>query len=210
LASLILGANHAVTYDRLIEDVWEDEGWDLDAHVLQSHITRLRSSLGPERLIQINGSYQLVAGSDEIDAAKFETLVGLAVAEPSPDKTRQICTQAIDLWRGIPYGDLADREFLRLEVRRLEEIRMEAIETCFAADIELGRHREILGSLRSAVTEFPFDERLWESYLMALRKSGRHAEAVQAYEELEKILHAELDIEPPQNLRELRESIASD
>ena len=146
----------------------------------------------------------------EVDAAVFEGLVNRAVAAGSPEDTRSLCKQAIALWRGVPYGDLADREFLRLEVRRLEEIRMEAIEACFQADLELGRHREIVGSLRSAVSEFPFDERLWEYYMLALRESGRHAEALQAFEDLEAILRTELDIEPPEQLRELRATIAAD
>jgi DNA-binding SARP family transcriptional activator len=210
LASLILQANRAVTYDQLIEDVWGDDGWDLNPHALQSHITRLRSQLGADRVIQINGSYQLVAAPEEVDSARFEMLVQQATQQSIPDERRRLCRQAVDLWRGRPFGDLADRDFLRLEVRRLEEIRMEAVEACFAADLELGRHREVLGSLRSAVSEFPFDERLWEFYLTALRESGRHAEALQAYEELERTLRDELDIDPPQKLRDLRESIAAD
>jgi len=210
LASLMLQANRAVTYDRLIQDVWGDDGWDLDPHALQSHITRLRKRLGADRVLQVNGSYQLVAAPDEVDASRFEILVEQAAQETMPDQRRQICKQAIDLWRGRPYGDLADREFLQLEVRRLEEVRMEAVEAWFAADLELGRHREVLGNLRSAVTEFPFDERIWEFYLVALRESGRHAEALRAYEELETMLRDELAIEPPQKLRELRASIAAD
>jgi DNA-binding SARP family transcriptional activator len=210
LASLLISANHAVTYDRLLQDVWGDEAWDMDHHVLQSHVTRLRTVVGRERVTQVNGSYELHALPGEIDAIRFEELVQLAVGAADAAATRSLCKEALELWRGIPYGDLADREFLQLEVRRLEEIRTEAIEECFRADLELGRAREIVGSLRSAVTEYPYDERFWEYYLLALRESGRHAEALEAYADFERILREEMDIEPPEHLRDLRESIASD
>lgn len=210
LADLLINVNRAVSADRLIEDVWGDEGWDLDRHVLHSHITRLRAIVGKDRIIQSGGAYTLTAPSDEIDAVAFEQLVQTAITADDPNTSRDLCHEAMELWRGVPYGDIGDSEFLRLEVRRLEEIRMEAMETCYKADLALGRHREIVGDLRCAVTEFPFDERLWKCYLIALRQSGRHVEALRAFEYFEKLVREELGIEPPAEIRDLRDAIASD
>lgn len=210
LADLLLHPNQAVSSDRLVNDVWGEQAWDMDPHVLHSHITRLRAVVGKEAIVQIDGSYTLVAEPDEIDAAAFEAMVHSAISAEDPESTAQQCVAAIGLWRGRPFGDLADAEFLDLEVRRLEEVRLEALEAWFAAELELGRHREIIGNLRTAVDEHPYDERLWRCYLSALRASGRHAEALIAYTELERLLRDELDIEPPQDLRTLRDSIASD
>ena len=55
---------------------------------------------------------------------------------------------ALALWRGTPFGELADAEFARAEVRRLEELRSQAEEARARALVELGRPLEAVGELR--------------------------------------------------------------
>lgn len=206
LADLLLHAGRSVSYERLMYDVWEGAS-GLDVHRLHSQIGRLRQVIGPDRVEQIDHSYVLRVDPNEVDALRFETLIQGAGQTDEPAIARARCLAAFELWRGVPYGDLADREFLRLEVMRLDEVRMTGLEICVQADLELGRHRQILGSLRNAVEEFPFNERLWLGYLTALVRSGRRAEAIQAYDRLETLLGEELGIEPEADVQALYDEI---
>lgn len=208
LALLLLHANHAVPADQLMFEVWGEDADPGHVHKLQSHVTRIRTAAGGT-IDWADGSYVLKARPDEVDAAWFEQLLRRAKGAPDPEGARRLCLEALELWRGVPYAELADREFLVSEVRRLVEVRLEVIEVCVRADLELGKHRSIIGSLRAAVGEFPYNETLWEFYLEALRSSGRTVEALQAYDELETLLDDELSIAPAPRLRQLRASLTA-
>ena len=207
LCSLLLAPNRAVPADRISYDVWGENG--PGPHALQSHMTRLRSHLGADSIVSEEGSYRLVADAEKIDARRFERLIDEAMAQDDAAATRRLYLEAFDLWRGVPFGDLADRDFLALEVGRLEDVRLRGVEMCIEADLELGRHREIIGSLRAAVTEFPYHEKMWGYLMRALEAGGRQPEALEVYGELERFLNAELDIEPNKELQALRREMAS-
>ncbi len=208
LADLLLHVGRIVSYDRLLYDIWGDDSRPA-LHRLHALVGRLRHAIGPDLIEQVDHSYVLRAHPAEIDAHRFETLIERAALAEVPEEARALCLEAFDLWRGVPYGDLADRDFLRLEVTRLDEVRVNGLEVCVEADLALGRHRQIVGSLRNAVTEFPFNERLWLGYLTALLRSGRRPEALKAYRELEGLLDRELAMEPGEGLQALREEIAT-
>jgi DNA-binding SARP family transcriptional activator len=167
-------------------------------------MSRLRKVIGTDRIVSVAGSYRLDAENDEIDARRFESLVAAARDDADPARVRELCLEAFDLWRGVPFADLADRTFLRNEVERLEDLRLNAVELCVEADLALGRHRQIIGSLRAAVAEFPFHERMWGYLMSALDEAGRQPEALEAYDELARLLHDEFDIEPNKELQVLR------
>ena len=75
------------------------------------------------------------------------------------------------------------------------------------ARIDLGRCGEAVAELRGLVTEHPLREELWAQLIVALRAAGRTADAVEAYESAERVLHEELGAEPGARLRELRATL---
>ena len=93
------------------------------------------------------------ADVDQVDALRFEQLVRAATADHcSPQESRSLCHEALQLWRGVPFGELADVDPFRLEAMRLDELRMLAMETLNRN----GRRREALdacGELRSLLAE---------------------------------------------------------
>ena len=209
LAALLIAANHAVSQELLIDEAWGDDPPHDPGHSLHSQITRLRSLLGPDVVTRSGHAYTLCVEPGELDATRFEQLAARAGEEGDPASTREICLDALDLWRGAPFGDLADRDFLRLETYRLEEIRLNVIETCFDADLELDRHHDIVPSLRAAVTQYPFRETLWRQLVAALSRSERQPEALRAYDEYASFLRAELGIHPGEELQRLRDAIVA-
>jgi DNA-binding SARP family transcriptional activator len=87
------------------------------------------------------------------------------------------------LWRGPPLGDVSGEPFAAAAIRRLEELRFAAFELAIDADLEAGRHCEVLGELDALVAEEPLRERLQAQRMLALYRSGRQADALEAYRE---------------------------
>jgi hypothetical protein len=77
------------------------------------------------------------------------------------------------------------------------------VEDRIEADLATGRHAEVVGELRSLIAEHPFRERLRAQLVLALYRSGRQAEALEAYREARDTLVEELGIEPGPALQDL-------
>ena len=103
--------------------------------------------------------------------------------------------EALGLWRGRPFGDLADDEGFRLEAYRLDELRLVAMELSLEADLALGRHELVVGELESSVEEYPYRERLWLLLIEALALGDRRVEALRTCARLRDVL-ADVGIEP--------------
>ena len=119
----------------------------------------------------------------------------------------ELLRSALDLWRGPPLADLAGEEFTQGEIRRLDELRLDALEERIAADIELGHHREVLGELEALTAAAPLRERVCSLRMLALYRSGRQAEALQAFRNARATFVDELGIEPGTELQELHARI---
>src|SRR5215213_2307411 len=76
--------------------------------------------------------------------------------------------EADGLWRGRPLADLEFEPFARVEVERLEELRLVAIEERIDADMALGRVGELVAGLRQLTREHPWRERLHAQLMLAL------------------------------------------
>ena len=111
------------------------------------------------------------------------------------------------MWRGPPLADFAYDDFAQTAVARLEEIRLGALELRIDADLALGRHDELVGELKALVAEHPLRERFRGCLMTALYRSGRQAEALDAYQDARRTLVDELGIEPSPALQELERAI---
>ena len=111
------------------------------------------------------------------------------------------------LWRGPALADLAYQPFAQAEIARLEELRLAALEQRIDADLATGRHAEIVGELEALVAEHPLRERLRGQLMIALYRSGRQAEALDAYRDGRERLLEELGLEPSEDLKGLEQAI---
>jgi WD40 repeat protein/serine/threonine protein kinase len=209
LAHLILRANQAMDPDRLIDEVWGDEPPPAVRSTLRGYISHLRKALGPGLIERSSGGYVLRTERSAIDAVKFEGLVreGRAILSADPAAAAQAFEQALGLWRGPALGDLADQASLLPEIARLEELRLAALEDRIGAELELGRHRELVPELETLVAAHPFRERLWLHLVTALYRSGRQGDALAAFQRVRGLLAEELGIDPSPQLRRLQDRI---
>ena len=196
LACLLVHANDVVSTDRLIDALWEDEAPETAQKALQVYISQLRKALGKERLETKAPGYRLRVEPVELDRERFEQL--LAKGKPK---------EALALWRGQPLSEFAYQRFATSDIARLEELRLACIEQRVEQDLEAGRHAALVGELEGLVREHPLRERLRAQLMLALYRSGRQAEALEAYQEARRELVEELGIEPSAELRELQQAI---
>lgn len=207
LGALTIGVQHAVSIDHLIFAMWGDEPPASAHNTVQSYVSHLRHLLGAEAVVRVDHAYELTLRAEQIDALAFERLVGDAVeSADDPDHCVAICRQALGLWRGPPFGDLADTEGFRLEACRLEELRLVAMEHYLEAELALGRHDVVVGELESAVEEHPYRERLWYLLIEALARCGRRVEAMRACARLRSQL-AEAGLAPADELTSIEQEI---
>jgi serine/threonine protein kinase/ABC-type glycerol-3-phosphate transport system substrate-binding protein len=208
LANLLLRVNDLVPAEVLIDQVWGEEPPEAARGTLHSYISHLRKALGAERIEGRAPGYILRAGEDELDAKRFERLLDEArLAKGSPGRAGAILREALGLWTGPAYADLASEPSLEAEIARLDELRLQANEERIAADLAEGRHAEVVGELEALTRERPMRERLWELLMLALYRSRRPADALAAFERARDALARELGVDPSPDLRRLHERI---
>ncbi len=211
LAALALGLNQPVSTCTLVEAVWDGDPPRSQLDTLQSIVSRLRRRLGHEAIQSIDHSYRLIAEPDHVDAIRFERLLARAssMLADDPASAASFALDALSLWRSIPFGDLADSEFLGPDVRRLEALRLSALEVRLEADVECGRLATSIASLQGAIEENPYRERLWYLLVLALARDGRRVDALRACHRL-RIDLSEVGIAPSADMCDLEQMVLTE
>jgi DNA-binding SARP family transcriptional activator len=208
LAVLLTRANEVVSVDTLIDALWGAQPPSRSANALQYHVSQLRKAIGEgARLTTRDPGYSLSIAPEELDLLRFERLVGEAERAAAPESAARLLRQALQLWRGPPLVDLASEPFAEPEIRRLEEVRLGALERRLEADLACGRGAELIAELEALVREHPFRERLRAALMRALYAAGRQADALAVYREARETLVNELGIEPSPALQALERAI---
>jgi predicted ATPase/DNA-binding SARP family transcriptional activator len=164
----------------------------------------------PDVLITTPADYRLRVRSGELDAERFERLVAdgrRALATGRGEDAAAELREALALWRGPPLADLASAPFAPAEIARLEEQHLAALEVRVDAELAAGRHSELIGELQQLTTQRPWRERLHAQRMLALYRSGRQADALEAYRHAREVLVEQLGIEPGAELHDLHEAI---
>jgi DNA-binding SARP family transcriptional activator len=216
LATLLVRANHFVSVDALIDEVWGESSPARAVTTIQTYIHHLRkeflqtSSASTERLVTEPLGYLLQVYDDHYDAAVFTRLAqeGNSLIETNrlPDASRTL-RAALSLWRGSVASGVNKGPILQARAVHLEELKLQASELWIQAEIRLGRHRQIIPDLRSLAASYPLNERLHAHLIAALNRTGRRAEALDAYQRFRQLLDAELGLEPSLELRQLQHAV---
>jgi len=147
LGYLLLHPNEPVSVGELVDELWQPETPASAPKMVQNAVSGLRKLIGAERLTTRPAGYVLHLAPEELDARRFERLVDEAreaLAAGSPDSAGRALDDAESLWRGPPFADLAHTSFAQLEIARLEELRIEALECGIEVGLASGRHHELI------------------------------------------------------------------
>jgi predicted ATPase len=211
LGLLLIARGNPVSSDLLVDELWRGQPPPGAAGTLQSYVSRLRAALGDAaEIVGAAASYRIAIAPEHVDAWRFEALVeegGAAAIRGAHERASERFESALELWRGSPFGDVADDGSLRDEGARFEEIRLRAIDGRIAARLEGGSAAELVAELEALVAEHPFRETLWRHLMLALYRSGRQKDALDAYTRARTLLSDELGLEPGAELKDLQRAI---
>ena len=213
LALLLLHRNDVVSTDRLLDALWPEELPRNALQTVRTYVSRLRGLLGVEPGAPLEsrpGGYRFAVERGRVDVDRFEMLAlegRTALEAGDPGGASWALMEALGLVRGTPLAGLEYDDFAREEIARLEELRLVVLEDLFEARLLEGRHLELLPELRAAVGSHPLRERFSGQLMLALYRSGRQAEALEAYRRARDLLDDELGLEPSRDLRQLERMI---
>ncbi|WP_433594202.1 BTAD domain-containing putative transcriptional regulator [Nocardia sp. CA-145437] len=216
LAALIAAFPREVSADRLLEQVWHD-AVEPSVGSLHFGISKLRDRLEPDRrrgaagvIVRSATSYQLDLAADRIDAHRFTGHLATAEAACATGDSAtalRAYEAALDEWRGAPYADIADADFVRPEIARLTALELRARKALVELRLETGRAEAALLDAEALAVAHPLDERVWELTALARYRAGRQSDALAALRDIRDRLDTELGIEPGLRLRELETAI---
>ncbi|MGW2640684.1 AfsR/SARP family transcriptional regulator [Streptomyces sp. NPDC001348] len=224
LALLVLHAGQPVPQDICREELWPEEMPPSAVQSLHTRVLHLRQALAKvpsvgslraakQILVTGHGGYALRLGENSLDLHDLEHRLRLArQAELAHDdrKLSFALRDALSLWRGPVLGDTPAGPRIQAHATSLEERRVTLLEKCVEAELRLGLHHELLPELRSLTVYFPTHENLHAQYMLALYRSGRVAQCLDAYRLLRDRLVTQIGIEPSPRLRELHAAVLAE
>jgi len=215
VAVLLWRANQPVPTDELAELIWDGAPPAGPNEAVRALVMRLRRRLdepAAARIVTRAPGYIIEVSGDELDAARFETLArdaGAAVRAGRWTQAARTAAEALGLWRGTPLLDVPSKLLRDQWMPHLEGLRVQALEWRIEADLQQGRHEELVPELRELTALHPLSEHFHGQLMLALYRCGRQAEALAGYQRASDVLVAELGIEPGPGLRELQQRILS-
>ncbi|MGW4470002.1 BTAD domain-containing putative transcriptional regulator [Nonomuraea sp. NPDC004354] len=211
LARLLLSRGRVVPLDRLIEDLWEAEPPRQALASLRTFVCRLRRVLEPADkptvLLTEPRGYRLDASADQFDADVFERLVRQADPQRDPAAALELLDPALELWRGPAYAEFAHSTWAQVEIARLEELKLAAVERRLATLLALGLHAQAIPDLEAFTRTHPMREEGWRLLALALYRSARQGDALSVLRRARGHLAEELGLDPGPALRQMEADI---
>lgn len=215
LAVLLIRSGQVVSSEQLMTEIWEDRTPRRATAGLHVYVSQLRKFLGrcghlESPVVTRPPGYLLRAGEEELDYLSFIRLVKWGrehAREGRPDQASRFFERALAEWRGPVLGELLRGPIVDGFVTWLAETRLECTEMLIDAQLELGRHREVIGRLYSLIAEYPLREAFSRQLMLALYRSDRQADALEVYQSVRRTINDELGLEPCRSLRELQQAI---
>ena len=218
LAMLAINAGAVVGAEQLIDELWPDGPPSSAKTTVQTYVYHLRKLLSPvdassggkEVLGTRPAGYILAVPREDVDVFRFQQLISdgrAALRQGNTPQASDLLRDALACWRGPILADVARGPRLQGHSAYLEEQRIEALALRIDADLETGRHREIIGELRWLVGTHHLHEWLYVRLMQALHRAGRRSEALDVYQQLRRLLEDELGLEPAVDAKQLQQLI---
>jgi predicted ATPase/DNA-binding SARP family transcriptional activator len=205
LILLALRPGQLVLTSELIDGLWGESAPGGAANALQALVSRLRRALPGAVIESRPAGYQLKLDPQATDIVRFEELAaaGRDAASADPAAAAATLRQALSLWRGPALPEVAETDFGRAVIARLDELRLSALEHRIDADLRSGRHGQLVAELEGLVVAHPMREPLAGLLMRALAASGRRGAALEVYEQTRERLVDLLGVEPSAELAAL-------
>jgi DNA-binding SARP family transcriptional activator len=216
LAGLLLRAGETVPVGRLAGWLWDEEPDDPDRAraTVHTYVNRLRRHPEIRDIVKTaHDGYRAEIDPEALDLLRFRSLTKSArhaAGNGDLESASHVFTQAMELWREPVLSNADSAGLHRDEVAPLAEERLQVQEQWLDIGLRTGRHAELVPRLRELTRAHPLREPFWERLMLALYRSGRAAEALQAYHALSGLLAEELGVDPSPALRAVHQAILTD
>ncbi|MEW2081591.1 BTAD domain-containing putative transcriptional regulator [Streptomyces sp. NPDC005283] len=209
LAALLLRDGRTATASELIDAIWGEDPPSQALAAVRTYASRLRKVLSPDALVSESGGYAIRVRRDALDlSAAQELAVEAEKARAAGDRgqARALVNKSLGLWDGEPLANVPG-PYAENQRARLEEWRLQLLETRLDLCLEVGAHAEAVSELTALTAAHPLRERLRELLMLALYRSGRQAEALAVYADTRRLLAEELGVDPRPELSRLQQRI---
>jgi SARP family transcriptional regulator, regulator of embCAB operon len=229
LALLVLNRGRIVQIGTIERELWDCDPPRNAATAIQNCVMQIRKRMetalhlgrrapGAKELLRTEAvGYQLRFPDEHVDLRRYEALIATARSAESANDlagASELLQQALDLWHGDPFADVAPGPALRSELLRLREGRRSVHLRRIGLDLRQHRYQELIGELRALTMlereEIGYDETLYAYLMFALYQAGRRNEALTVYRDLRRELADEVGLEPTRTLQDLHQKIMID
>ncbi|MFI8966568.1 BTAD domain-containing putative transcriptional regulator [Streptomyces sp. NPDC053493] len=207
LAALLLRDGRTATAAELIDAIWGDDPPSQALAAVRTYASRLRKVLDPGVLVSQSGGYAIrTTALDLTTAHELAAEAEKLRAGGHRATARERLNEALALWDGEALASVPG-PYAETQRTRLEEWRLQLLETRLDLDLEVGAHAEAVSELTALTAAHPLRERLRELLMLALYRSGRQAEALAVYADTRRLLADELGVDPNPELSRLQQRI---
>ena len=219
LALLVLHHGGLVPVTSLIEEIWPSNPPVSALTTLQTYIYQLRKlfcAAGNSHdgvLVTKPLGYLARISPKDVDSYVFDQKTSTAqraLDAGDPHRASELLHEATELWRGEALCDVQRGPLLDAHAAQLNETWLQALVLRAEADLQIGRHRELIGELRGLISKYPLHEDLHAKLMLALYRCDRRSQALEVYHDVRRCLDAELGIDPSPNLQKLHQNLLAD
>ncbi|WP_018347872.1 AfsR/SARP family transcriptional regulator [Longispora albida] len=217
LGVLLLGIGGPVSADRLIDLIWGEDLPGQPRAAIQVAVSRLRAQLtaaGADRsgvaIVSQSSGYLLTGSPEQVDALRFRAMYQESRRLSDPAERRALLGSALALWRGPVLGTGATEPIKQRIWPEFDELLLTATEDRIAADLDLGRHSDVVGELFVLTAEHPLRARLTEQLMISLYRTGRQPEALATARAFRTALAEEHGLDPGPEFVRLEQQILRD
>lgn len=217
LGFFLLHPNEVIATRKLIAALWGGSAPATSRKMIQNAVSKIRVVLASERcskepveLITRPPGYMLRIAPHRIDLNIFRPLAlqgRKQLAAGQYAEASRMLREALALWHGGALMDLAESGFDWPELAKLESARLDVLEDCAEAELQLGRHHDLVQELTAAAEVEPTRERLCGQLMLALYRCDRQLEALAAYRRTRDHLVDSFGVDPGESLRRLERAI---
>lgn len=201
LAMLALNANVLVPADTLTEALWAEPPRTArqQVYTLVAGLRRILKPALPNIAVGYrDGAYRLRIPHGQVDLHRYQDAVTAADASAAEGELRATIDYlhtALALWRGRALDGLGGQYFEDASTR-LDAQRLHTLEQLVDHRLRAGESAALIGELRMLIAEYPFHETFRASLMEALIRSGKRADALEAFEDARRVLVDELGLDP--------------
>lgn len=220
LSLLIVNYRRVVPIDTLVEEIWLENPPVSAVTTLQTYVYQLRRAFARHPWVNVDDvlltrplGYEAAIDPDDIDLHVFERQARLGreqLQAGQVEAAAQSLHSALDSWQGAALADVRRGPLLEALATYLDESMLEVLVLRIEADLQLGRHRELISELRQLTAQHPLYEDLYAKLMVALYRSNWRSAALATYHDLRRTLDEELGLAPSPGLQRLHHEILSD